>query len=94
MVSEASQNSTFNIGSGEIVTIADVAKAAVDASGEIGIEITDLEQAIAYSPTAILADINKIQSTIDWYPKTNLREGLKRMWEAQSGASGTAIQLP
>lgn len=92
VVAESAGNSTFNIGSGEIVTIANVAKAAVEASGEIGVEITDLEQAIAYSPSAILADISKIQSTVDWYPKTSLREGLKRMWEAQAGAVESAIQ--
>lgn len=82
-VSKSSENSTYNIGSGEIVTIADIAKSAVEASGQLSVEITDLEQAIAYSPTAIMADITKIQSTIDWYPRTSLRDGLKRMWDDQ-----------
>ena len=32
--------------------------------------------------TAIIANIDKVQSTVDWFPKTTLKEGLMRMWEA------------
>ena len=80
-VNLSAEDSVFNIGSGHIVSIADVAKAAVDASGLRNTEITDLEEHIEYSPTAIMADIGKVQSTIDWYPKTTLTDGLKKMWE-------------
>jgi len=80
-VNTAAQNSVFNIGSGHIVSISDVAKAAVAASGLNGVEITDLEEQIAYSPSAIMADIGKVQSTIDWFPKTSLRDGLESMWK-------------
>ncbi len=80
------EDSVFNIGSGHIVSISDVAKAAIEASGYDDIEITDLEEKIEYSPTAIMADIEKIQSTINWYPKTSLRDGLKRMWDSMEYA--------
>ena len=82
VVTSAAEDSVFNIGSGHIVSIAEVARAAVDASGQLDVEINDLEEMIEYSPTAIMADIEKVQSTIDWYPKTSLTEGLKKMWES------------
>ena len=81
-VSNSAENSVFNIGSGHIVSIYDVAKAAVEASGQLDIEITDLEENIEYSPTAIMADIGKVNSTIGWYPRTSLKDGLKRMWDS------------
>ena len=81
-VTPAAQNSEFNIGSGHIVSISDVAKAAVEASGLDNVEITDLEEFIEFSPTAIMADIDKVQATIDWFPKTNLKQGLKKMWDS------------
>lgn len=92
-VNRAAQNSTFNIGSGHIVSISDVAKAAVDASGLDNIEITDLEEEIAYSPSAIMADIAKVQSTIDWFPKTSLRDGLEHMWNAMHTGNRPANTL-
>jgi nucleoside-diphosphate-sugar epimerase len=81
-VTPSAENSEFNIGSGHIVSISDVAKAAVEASGLDNIEITDLEEFIAFSPTAIMANIDKVQAAIDWFPKTTLRQGLKRMWDS------------
>lgn len=75
------ENSVFNIGSGQKVSIRDLAKAAVEVSGAVGTEIVDLQQSINYSPTALIADIGKIRSTVAWCPKTSLKEGLKRMWE-------------
>lgn len=81
-VTPSAEYSEFNIGSGHIVSISDVAKAAVEASGLKGVEITDLEEFIEFSPTAIMADIDKVQSTIDWFPKTTLKQGLKRMWDS------------
>lgn len=81
-VTPAAEDSVFNIGSGHIVSISDVASAAAAASGRKDIEITDLEETIEYSPTAIMADIEKVQSTIDWYPRTSLNEGLKNMWDS------------
>jgi len=81
-VTNGAADSVFNIGSGEISSIAEVARAAVEASGYDDVEITDLEEMIEYSPTAIMADISKVQSVIPWYPKTSLKEGLKRMWDA------------
>ena len=90
-VTEAAQDNVFNIGSGHIVSITDVAKAAIEASGLQGVEITDLEDKIAYSPIAIMADIDKVQSTIDWFPKTTLKDGLKKMWDAMENGNGTGI---
>jgi nucleoside-diphosphate-sugar epimerase len=90
-VSPAAEDNVFNIGSGHIVSITDVAKAAIEASGLQGIEITDLEEKIAYSPTAIMADIDKVQSTIDWFPKTTLKDGLKKMWDAMENGTGSGI---
>ena len=89
-VTPAAEGSDFNIGSGHIVSISDVARAAVEASGYDDVEITDLEEFIEYSPSAIMADIDKVQSTIDWFPKTNLKEGLRRMWDSMNvgNASG------
>ena len=81
VVEPEAADSTFNIGSGQIVSISDIAKAGVQVSGRKDVEITDLEEIIEYSPTAITADIRKVQSTVDWYPKVDLVEGLKRMWE-------------
>ena len=81
-VTNAAENSVFNIGSGHIVSIADVARAAVEASGQQDVEINDLEETIEYSPTAIMADISKVNSTIGWYPRTSLKDGLKRMWDS------------
>ena len=81
-VNVSAEDSVFNIGSGHIVSIAEVAKAAVMASQQTDVEITDLEEFIEYSPTAIMADIEKVQSTIDWYPRTNLGDGLKAMWDS------------
>ena len=40
---------------------------------------------------AIMADIDKVQSTIDWFPKTTLRDGLKKMWDAMENGNGPAI---
>jgi len=91
VVSEAAQDNVFNIGSGHIVSITEVAKAAIEASGLQGVEITDLEEFIAYSPTAIMADIDKVQATIDWFPKTALKDGLKKMWDAIETGNGPAI---
>jgi len=88
-VTTNAENSEFNIGSGHIVSISDVAKAAVEASGLDGVEITDLEEFIEFSPTAIMADIDKIQSTIDWFPKTTLKQGLKRMWDSMEGGKAS-----
>lgn len=82
VVEPSAGDSLFNIGSGQRVTIADVAKAAVKASGRDDVEITDLNQTIDYSPTAIIADTEKVKSTIEWYPKYSLAEGLKRMCES------------
>jgi dTDP-L-rhamnose 4-epimerase len=81
-VNNSAENSVFNIGSGHIVSISDVARAAVAASGRQDVEINDLEEMIEYSPTAIMADIAKVQSVIDWFPRTNLDEGLKSMWDS------------
>jgi UDP-glucose 4-epimerase len=81
-VSPDAEDNVFNIGSGHIVSISDVARAAVEASGYDDVEITDLEEFIEYSPSAIMADIEKVQSTIDWYPKTSLKDGLKKMWDS------------
>lgn len=88
-ITPTAENSEFNIGSGHIVSISDVAKAAVEASGFDDVEITDLEEFIQFSPTAIMADIDKVQSTIDWSPKTNLRQGLKRMWDAMENGKAS-----
>ena len=90
-VTDAAQDNVFNIGSGHIVSITDVAKAAIEASGLQDVEITDLEEKIAYSPTAIMADIDKVQAIIDWFPKTTLKDGLKKMWDAMENANGTGI---
>lgn len=84
-VAPTAENSVFNIGSGSIVSISDVAQAAARISGKSNVEIVDLEENIEYSPTAIIADIGKVKSTIDWYPKTSLDDGMKRMWENISG---------
>ena len=81
-VTPAAANDVFNIGSGEIVTISDIARQAIRASGRSDVEYTDLEQNIDFSPTAIMADINKVTSTIDWRPQVSLEEGLKRMWDS------------
>ncbi|MQF66931.1 NAD(P)-dependent oxidoreductase [SAR202 cluster bacterium AD-802-F09_MRT_200m] len=88
-VNMSAEDSVFNIGSGKIVTISDVAREAVAASGQQGVEIVDLEQEIEYSPTAIMADIWKVRSTIDWVPKTSLKDGLKRMWDAMDHGTVT-----
>ena len=71
------------------MSISDVAKAAVQASGFDDVEITDLEEFIAFSPTAIMADIDKVQATIDWFPKTTLKDGLRRMWDAMGNGKVT-----
>lgn len=86
-VSPAAADSVFNIGSGSIVSISQIAKTAVAVSGRHGVEIEDQEQTIEYSPTSIMADITKVQSTIDWRPKTSLEEGLRYMWEANVRSS-------
>ncbi|MFB3146015.1 MAG: NAD-dependent epimerase/dehydratase family protein [Nitrospirales bacterium] len=86
-VTDPAEDEVFNIGSGHIVSISDVARSAVEASGYDDVEITDLEEFIEYSPTAIMADIDKVQSTIDWYPRTNLKDGLKRMWDAMGNGN-------
>ena len=79
VVNPEATDEVFNIGSGEIVSIADVARAAVSAVGDPNIEIVDLEQNIEHSPTALIADISKVTSTVDWTPCTNLEAGLARM---------------
>ena len=90
-VTSAAEDNVFNIGSGHIVSITDVARTAIEASGQQGVEITDLEEKIAYSPTAIMADIDKVQATIDWFPKTTLKDGLKKMWDAMEQNNGAGI---
>lgn len=83
-VTPQAANDVFNIGSGEIVSISDIAHQAIEASGRENVEYTDLEQNIDYSPTAIMADIMKVSSTIDWRPRVSLTEGLRRMWDSYS----------
>jgi len=90
-VSPLAAGSLFNIGSGNGVTILEVAKAAVAVSGEPGVEIVDLQQNIEYSPTAIIADTGKVQSIIDWHPKTSLEEGLKAMLQAYAAPGQRAV---
>lgn len=84
VVTPLAVDSVFNIGSGRKVSISDVAKVAVEVSGTGGIEIADKQETITYSPTAIIADIGKVRSTINWRPKTSLKEGLQRMWQSYS----------
>lgn len=84
VVTPDAQDNIFNIGSGQIVSINDVANSAVEASGEEEVQITDLQENIAYSPTSIRADIRKVQSVIDWEPKTSLTQGLRSMWESNA----------
>ena len=86
-VTPAAEDSVFNIGSGHIVSIYDVAKAAAAVSGRSDVEIVDLEENIEYSPTAIIADITKVKSTVEWYPKINLEDGMKLMWDHLSKAN-------
>ena len=83
-ISPDASDSIFNIGSGQIVSIYDVAKAAARVSGREDIEIVDLEENIEYSPSAIIADISKVTSTIDWYPKSNQETGMQKMWAQRS----------
>ena len=83
-VTPAGANTVFNIGSGEIVSIAEIARQAIEVSGRPDVEFTDLEQIINFSPTAIRADIRKVSETVNWLPQVSLREGLKRMWESYS----------
>ena len=83
-VSPKGVNTVFNIGSGEIVSISEIARQAIEVSGRPDVEFTDLEQNIEFSPTAIRADIRKVSETVDWLPRVSLREGLKRMWESYS----------
>lgn len=81
-VTPEAANDVFNIGSGEMVSISDIAHQAIQACGRSDVEYTDLEQNIEYSPTAIMADIKKVTNTIDWRPQVSLTEGLRRMWES------------
>ena len=81
-VTPQAANSTFNIGSGRSHTIAEVARAALEASEQYNVEIIDLEENIEYSPTKIIADIEKVQSLIDWSPDTTLERGLKAMFDS------------
>jgi UDP-glucose 4-epimerase len=83
-VTPEAANTVFNIGSGEIVSIADIARQAIEVSGQSGVKFTDLEQNINFSPTSIRADIRKVSEAVDWLPRVSLREGLKRMWESYS----------
>lgn len=85
VVEPKAANTVFNIGSSNRETISDIAHAAIDVSGRQDVEITDLEENIQYSPTAIIADTSKLQSIIDWRPKTSLRDGLKVMWDSNTG---------
>lgn len=80
-VTSKAANDVFNIGSGEIVSISDIAQQAISVSGRPDVEYTDLEENINYSPTAIMADITKVTNTIDWWPQVTLSEGLKKMWD-------------
>jgi hypothetical protein len=64
------------------VSISDIANQGVSVSGKQEIEITDLRQNIQYSPTALIADTEKLQSTIDWRARTSLKDGMLRMWNS------------
>ena len=87
VVASEAADSTFNIGSGEIVSIGEIAKQAVEATGQTTVSIVDQNQNITYSPSAIIADIGKVKSTIDWFPTTSLKDGLSRMWRASNAAN-------
>jgi UDP-glucose 4-epimerase len=93
-VAPAAADSLFNIGSGLNVTISDIAEAAVEASGAPEVEIVDLKQNIEYSPTTIIANTSKIQSTVDWRAKTSLGQGLKNMLAAQAGSGQNSLVGP
>ena len=79
--SPAAADSVFNIGSGELISIAEIARNAVLASGLQNVEIVDLEENIEYSPTSIVADTGKVHSTVEWNPRTSLQQGLALMWK-------------
>ena len=81
-VSPQAADSVFNIGSGRRATILEVAETAVRVSGTPDVEIVDLKQNIEFSPTAIIADTSKIQSTVDWHPETDLEAGLRAMLDS------------
>ena len=82
VVNPNATNTVFNIGSGSTISIAEIARTAVGISGRQNVEIIDHEENIDYSPTAIAANTGKVRSTIDWQPKTELADGLRRMWES------------
>ena len=86
-LSPAGAGEAFNIGSGRLASISDIARQAVQVSGLSGVEITDLEENIEYSPTALIANVDRVQSAVDWRPDTSLEEGLRQMWKFYTGAN-------
>jgi nucleoside-diphosphate-sugar epimerase len=81
-VTPEAANDVFNIGSGDLVSISEMATQAIKVSGRSDVEYIDLEQNIDYSPTAIVADIEKVTGIINWRPQVHLYEGLQRMWDS------------
>ena len=82
LVTDKARNSVFNIGSGRKVSILDIAKSIVSVSNYKDVEIQDKKESIYLSPSIIMANIGKLQATIDWCPQTSLTEGFEKTWKS------------
>ena len=78
-VSDRGEGEIFNLGGGELVTVAEVAKELIALTGQGRTHTT------AFPPEQQLIDIgdcwlkcDKIESTFGWRPRTSLRSGLSR----------------
>ncbi len=76
---EKSNGETFNIGSGEPVSILEFAKTLIETSGSGSYELVPFpEDKKSIEVGSYVADFTKIKNRLGWEPKTPLRAGLEK----------------
>lgn len=73
----------FNVGSGQSCSISELAEMLKEISGNEKVRIIDEKQSRPGDVREVVADIGKINQTINWKPKVSIHEGLERTFLAR-----------
>lgn len=73
----------FNVATGSVVSIRDVATACVEAAGRGAVACADLTPAIRSPAIRFRLDTSRARAVLDWAPVINLRTGLSMMLEGR-----------
>lgn len=78
-IGNPSDNGTYNVGSGQGHTLNEVLALAKRVTG---VEITALHKSARGGDVrGVVLNVSRIRSKLDWQPRINLEEGLRRTWE-------------